>query len=82
MMARHLKSSPRPPSQRTNGFIPRALDELVIACLAKDPKDRPQSAADLARALDAIELTAWGDDDAARWWSAKLPDERAGALPS
>jgi len=48
MMARHLKSTPRMPSQRANG-IPRALDELVVACLAKDPKDRPQSAAELAR---------------------------------
>ena len=79
MMARHLKSAPRRPSQRANG-IPSALDDLVIACLAKDPKDRPQSAADLARALDAIGLIAWGDDDAARWWSANPPQERAGVL--
>jgi len=79
MMARHLKSTPRMPSQRANG-IPRALDELVVACLAKDPKDRPQSAAELARRLEAIDTPAWGDDDAARWWSANQSPERVGLL--
>ena len=79
MMARHLKSAPRMPSQRKNG-IPRALDELVVACLAKDPKDRPQSAAELARSLEAIDVAAWGDDDAARWWSANHRSERVELL--
>jgi serine/threonine-protein kinase len=80
MMARHLKSAPRKPSQRTNAFIPRELDELVVTCLAKDPKDRPQTAAELARALEAIDMPAWGNDDAARWWSANQRPEPAGAL--
>jgi serine/threonine-protein kinase len=80
MMARHLKSAPRKPSQRTNSFIPRELDELVVACLAKDPKDRPQTAAELARSLEAIDVPAWGNDDAARWWSANQRPEAAGVL--
>ena len=36
-----------PPSQRTELPIPRELDELVLACLEKDPDKRPQNAEEL-----------------------------------
>jgi len=69
MIAKHLQYAPIMPSQRTENFIPRALDRLVLACLAKEPANRPQTAAELARTLAAIDVMAWGDDEAARWWS-------------
>jgi serine/threonine-protein kinase len=69
MVARHLQNAPRPPSLRTDNHIPRTLERLVVRCLAKNPQDRPQSAHELARALGAIDVLAWGDEEAERWWS-------------
>jgi eukaryotic-like serine/threonine-protein kinase len=75
MIARHLRSEPRKPSERTENQIPPALEQLVLRCLAKAPKDRPQSAADLARELDAVDARGWSDEEAARWWNAQLPSQ-------
>jgi serine/threonine-protein kinase len=36
--------------------VPKALDELIIALLAKNPRDRPQSAAAVRLMLDAVQL--------------------------
>ncbi len=55
IIGRHLNAAPVAPS-RHNPEVPRALDELVLAMLAKPPSDRPQSAA-VARA----ELEQVGD---------------------
>jgi eukaryotic-like serine/threonine-protein kinase len=68
MMARHLQEAPVAPSRRTEQFVPAELDHLVLACLAKDPAARPQSAAAVAAALDAIELACWSQADASAWW--------------
>lgn len=43
---------PRPAAARPD--VPRALDRLITACLARDPDDRPQHAADLLRELSWI----------------------------
>jgi len=69
MMARHLQETPVPPSRRTEQSVPAELDHLVLACLAKDPADRPESAAAVAAALDAIGVDAWGQADASAWWA-------------
>jgi len=45
-----LRDDPRPISQENPG-TPPALDRIVATCLAKDPEDRWQSAADLKREL-------------------------------
>ena len=70
MMAKHLRSEPVAPSQRTALPIPAALDRLVLACLAKKPEDRPRGAAELARALSDIEGEQWSEERAAEWWRA------------
>ena len=49
----HLMSPPVPPSATVEG-IPAALDELVLALLAKKKTDRPRSAIEVASRLDAI----------------------------
>ena len=41
----------------------------MLACLAKEPADRPESAAAVARALDAIEAGCWNEADASAWWT-------------
>lgn len=70
----HAKEAPVPPSQRSAQAIPPALESLVLACLAKDPAQRPQTARELSQRLGAIETaTAWTQERARDWWAKHLP---------
>jgi serine/threonine-protein kinase len=85
MVAKHLQAEPVPPSRRAEQEIPRALENVVLACLAKDPSKRPQSAATLAHKLASLSVHRWTETDAVRWWAAnaKLSTMSVGAvLPS
>ncbi|MDP9225680.1 MAG: serine/threonine protein kinase [Actinomycetota bacterium] len=68
MIAKHLQSEPIPPSQRTTKPVSPDLERLILKCLAKAPIERPQSAAQLAQALEFIPADPWGEDQARRWW--------------
>ncbi len=75
--AKHLHEKPEPPSQRLGSSIPAGLEQLVLACLEKEPGKRPQSARELAEALRRCELPPWNEDRAQAWWrkrSAELLD--------
>lgn len=48
-----LTDQPVPPSQRVQG-LPEALDALVLALLAREPDDRPESAAAVAATLEGL----------------------------
>jgi serine/threonine protein kinase len=69
VITQHLQAVPVPPSERTELPIPAALEHLVLACLAKKPEDRPQTARQLAQSLDGINGMTWGEEEAGRWWS-------------
>ncbi len=51
LLAAHLAEQPRHVAAE-RGDIPRALSDLVMRCLEKEPARRPQSAAQVAQALD------------------------------
>jgi serine/threonine-protein kinase len=71
----HVHTEPEPPSRRSGQHIPVALEVVVMACLAKDREQRPRSAEELGRLLDAAAVPEpWDRDDAARWWRANLSD--------
>ncbi|MBI2390751.1 MAG: AAA family ATPase [Deltaproteobacteria bacterium] len=53
VLVRHLTSEPLPPSQRVDG-VPAALDAMVLALLAKRPRDRIGYAEDVIHALDRL----------------------------
>ena len=74
-MAAHIRDQAPPPSRRTELLIPPELDELVLACLAKEPSKRPQTADALRERLDAIPFAErWNQDRAKAWWNTHVPD--------
>jgi tRNA A-37 threonylcarbamoyl transferase component Bud32 len=73
MIAKHIQETPVPPSQRTELDVSPELDQAVLACLAKKPEDRPQSAAELDRMLSEIEVEPWSEEEATRWWRTRQP---------
>jgi serine/threonine-protein kinase len=56
LITHHLITAPDPPSRHRP--LPRALEQLIMRCIDKDPAQRPQSAEALGRALDAALPTA------------------------
>ena len=55
MVAAHLMEPPPRPSELRPGMVPTALDEVIAKGMAKNPKDRYQSAGELGNAaLDAL----------------------------
>ena len=55
------------------GWLPAELEQLVVACLAKDPERRPHDARALADALGAIAIPdehAWTKPKAIAWWKS------------
>jgi hypothetical protein len=67
----HLHSKPEPPSKRTKQPVPADLEALILACLAKDPAERPQNAKTLVAQLSACEdHEQWTQKDARDWWQA------------
>ena len=74
LLLQHANAAPVPPSARTDQPIPPDLDELVLACLAKDPAKRPQSAKELALRLGRLESAdGWTQERAREWWVAQGP---------
>ena len=71
VLVKHIQDTPARPSSRTLNPVPASLDAVVLACLVKAPNDRMRGAAELRRALAAIEVPDWNGDDAARWWTAR-----------
>ncbi|WP_405817955.1 serine/threonine-protein kinase [Streptomyces sp. NBC_00838] len=57
MMAAHLYTAPEPPGRARPG-VPAALDDLVMALLAKDPDDRPSSAGEVCERLRELSSSA------------------------
>jgi eukaryotic-like serine/threonine-protein kinase len=72
--SKHLLAEPLPPSLEASRELPPGLDELVLACLAKKPELRPESAGALRVQLEAIELQApWSSAAAEAWWEKEAP---------
>lgn len=61
-------SAPRP-SEVTDQPIPAGLEHLIVACMARDPAQRPASADDIITWLDAVDLDQrWDQCAALGWW--------------
>jgi serine/threonine-protein kinase len=74
LLMQHVQAAPTPPSAWTDQLIPQTLDRLVLACLAKDPAERPQTARELSARLAAVEGSGdWTQDRARSWWTTHQP---------
>ena len=74
VLLHHVKSPPVPPSQRTQQKIPARLEELILACLSKEPEQRPPSAEWLAGQLAECETDSpWTSLRAREWWESSVP---------
>ncbi|MDX2093459.1 MAG: protein kinase [Kofleriaceae bacterium] len=65
---------------KVRGWLPKELEDLVLSCLAKQPRSRPPDARALADALYAIEIPpehAWTRKQAIAWWSSLRPTATA-----
>jgi len=76
----HVNREPEPPSRRTDRPIPADLEAIVLACLAKDPANRPSTADELATRLGSVRLVEqWTPLRAKMWWELNRPVSPAGA---
>ncbi len=84
MIAAQIRDTPVRPSLRTELPIPPELEAVIMACLAKNPDERPQGAEQLSRMLGAVQLPAWTQRRAEAWWRAHRPEVlgRAMACPA
>jgi hypothetical protein len=81
MMTRHIHTPPEPPSKYSAFLVPHDLEDVVLACLAKRPADRPQTARELSDRLGHCDLEqAWSREDARSWWETRSTPEPAVAL--
>jgi serine/threonine-protein kinase len=81
MALAHVQKQPAPPSQCAEVEVPAGLDALVLQCLAKNPEDRPSSAADLRRRLRVCAAAApWSPEDAEQWWRVNMPRSLAAPI--
>ena len=78
LLLEHARTTPTPPSERTELPIPAALDRLVLQCLAKNRGERPPSARELGHQLgEIVTATRWTEDRAQDWWLAHQPTATA-----
>jgi serine/threonine-protein kinase len=74
LLAAH-RSEPPPPLTDFRPDVQADLAAVVARCLAKDPKDRFQSAVDLDRAIAQCGCAPdWSAERAAAWWASR-PDD-------
>jgi serine/threonine-protein kinase len=82
MFAHHVSTAPVPPSHRSELTVPGSLDQIVLACLEKDPERRPSSADALAGLLRGVQpLPPWTAERARQWWTMHMESDLVPKLP-
>jgi serine/threonine-protein kinase len=70
LMLAHVREPVEPPSVRLGRALPVALEQVVMRCLEKRPKDRFPDVAALASALADCGVAGWEGTRARELWSA------------
>jgi hypothetical protein len=67
--AQHLHSVPERVARRASQSVPEDLEHVVLDCLAKNRRMRPERADQLARRLRECAVAGkWSEADAKAWW--------------
>ncbi len=81
---KQVKEKPTPPSEHIETPLNEDLEKLILKCLEKDPKNRPQSTRELCDDLKwCKKLKYWTKEKAKRWWEnygARLKAEQEESL--
>jgi serine/threonine-protein kinase len=54
MILRQVSEAPRPPSALVGKDVPKALDNMILRCLDRNPNNRPASASAIATVLQHL----------------------------
>ncbi len=74
MLFKQANTPPPKPSAKARYPVSPALDDLVLACMAKAPNDRPADAEALIALFDQVHFdTPWTPERARAWWEEYLP---------
>ncbi len=80
VLMQHVRDAPVPPSERTEIKVPEDLEKIILACLSKNPEDRPRTAAELDQRLATVAVDGeWGQDAAQQWWDLHMVPASAGS---
>ena len=82
IFAHHLHTPPVPPSARTTQPIPTPLETAILACLSKDPANRPRDARALADALGTCDDGHWDEPQAVEWWARYREQPGPAGMPA
>jgi serine/threonine-protein kinase len=75
VIAKHLKVDPVPPSTVSELSVNKEVDDIVLKCLAKLPRDRFRDMDELATALDSLAFESpWNGERAREWWTLHLAE--------
>jgi eukaryotic-like serine/threonine-protein kinase len=85
--SQHLQAEPHRPSQALGRTLPADLEDIVLACMAKQAVNRPPDARTLRGALEGCSAAnQWSAEQASEFWSGHQPEpaddaSRARTLP-
>jgi serine/threonine-protein kinase len=68
ILGRQINDNAPFPSERLGRPLPQDLEYVIMHCLAKNPAERPSSAALLAEMLLACDCGEWTAEDGRHWW--------------
>lgn len=69
LLRMHSMDSPLPPSERLGTPVSEPLEAAIMACLEKNPANRPQTARDLSKLLtQSSAYGKWRVEDGDAWW--------------
>jgi serine/threonine-protein kinase len=68
----HLHTKPQAPGVRLGQPVPEGLSALLLACLEKDPGERPSYAGEVLETLDRLsDVPPWTNEEAREWWATR-----------